>query len=518
MSKIDRARDVFRFACRLRAKGASYDEAKVLVLRAADMCIPSLDDAEAQACLDDAWKYGAKRYRMTDLGNTKRFVDLFKDVSRYVLKAKKWMHWDSHRWRFDDDGEAQRRARETVELIFAEAHAASDIGDADLSEELKDHALKSQSSGRLAAIPRLAQWQLGMLISADDLDADPMLLGVENCVVDLKTGQPIEPDPLQYITKSANVAYDASAQCPTWEAFLNKIMAGDESMVGFLQRTIGYSLTASIAEQCVFICLGLGANGKSTFLNALRELLGDYAAQTPSSTLMVKSSPTVPNDVARLRGARFVATSEIEEVHSLAEAAVKQMSGGDTIPARFLFSEFTEFVPRFKIWLAANHRPTIKGGDHAIWRRIRLIPFNVTVAEEDQDKQLPNKLRHEFPGNLNWALKGCLQWQTQGLDPPLQVLQATQEYQADMDTIGQWIEECCVITNGASAKASALHVSYHAWAERTNNPPLNPTQLGIRLKQRGFQKQKKEAGNVYVGIGLKDLHSLEGLNIPSSAK
>ena len=433
----DRNNMIFRFACQLRAKGLTYEETEALVLNAASQCIPPLNTTEAISCLKSSWKYGEKPEYLTDLGNAKRLVKLFRKVLRYVPEFRKWICWNGQCWVLDHDGEVQRFAKETVELIFAEAKTVDDAGNTDLSKKLREHALKSQSAGRLSAMVKVAKSEPGTPIPSSQLDAEPMLLGVQNGVLDLKTGQMGKAEPGQYITKLANAAYDPSATCPVWLAFLDQIMDGNKALLQLIQRAIGYSLTGYATEQCLLILYGVGSNGKSTFLNTIRELLGAYAVQSPASALMVKSGSGVPNDIARLRGARFVATSEVEEGQRFGEALVKQLTGGDTITARFLFAEYFEFVPTFTIWLAANHKPVIKGDDHAMWRRIRLIPFSVTISDDKQDKELPNKLRQEFSGILNWAIAGCLQWQAQGLNPPQDVMEATHEYQAEMDVLGQ---------------------------------------------------------------------------------
>lgn len=518
---------IFRYACRLRAKGVTKPEAKALVLEAAAKCNPPLGPTEAINCLDSAWSYGKKPQPTTDLGNARRLVHLNSKNFRYLVDANKWLQWTGPRWERDTDGAINRAAKETVELIAAEANTAKEAGDLDLTKALRKHAHASQSAGRIQATIKLAQSEPGIPISADALDSDSYLIGVRNGVIDLKTGELQPAKREHYMTKLAPVDFDPSAMCPTWDAFLHRAMAENQELVGFLQRAVGYSLTGSTKEQCLFILIGEGSNGKSTFLNTLRECLGDYAVQSPASALMVKNTSGIPNDIARLRGTRFVATSEVEQGQRFAEALVKQLTGGDTITARFLFQEYFEFVPLFKIWLAANHKPVIKGDDYAMWRRIRLVPFKVIIPPEQQDKELPKKLRAELPGILNWAIKGSLLWQANGLASPAAAIEATKAYQSEMDELGQWMSECCVLGPGASAKASVLLASYQGWAEQNGAASLNATTFGTKLTARGFLKTKKESGFFYSGIalaasvqtlpGLHSLHTSPG-SIPNISK
>jgi P4 family phage/plasmid primase-like protien len=506
---------IFRYACRLRAKGVTKPEAQALVLDAAAKCSPPLGMTEAINCLDSAWSYGKKPQPTTDLGNARRLVHLNAKNFRFLPEANKWLHWKGPRWERDTDGAINRAAKETIELIFAEANTAKEAGDVDLAKALHKHAHASQSAGRIQATIKLAQSEQGVPIMAEALDRDLYLLGVRNGVIDLKTGELQQAKREHYMTKLAPVDFDPSAMCPTWDAFLHRVMGENKELVGFLQRAVGYSLTGSTNEQCLFILIGEGSNGKSTFLNTLRECLGDYAVQSPASALMVKSTSGIPNDIARLRGTRFVATSEVEQGQRFAEALVKQLTGGDTMAARFLFQEYFEFVPSFKIWLAANHKPVIKGDDYAMWRRIRLVPFKVIIPPEQQDKELPKKLRAELPGILNWAVKGSLLWQANGLASPEAAIEATKAYQSEMDELGQWMSECCVHEPSASGKASVLLTSYQGWAEQNGATPLNATTFGTKLSARGFLKTKKESGFFYTGIGLAaptqtlpSLHSL----------
>jgi putative DNA primase/helicase len=282
----------------------------------------------------------------------------------------------------------------------------------------------------LSAWPAVSQ---GYPVIPEHLDQDPWLFNVENGTIDLKTGELRPHERGALITKLAPVQYDREAECPTWWKFLMRIFNGNLALIEFLQKAVGYALTGSTREQCLFFLHGLGANGKSTLLEIIHTLLGDYAHRTSSETFLIKKSGGIPNDVAALRGARLVGAVEVESGRRLAEVLIKEMTGGDRISARFLHAEWFDFKPEFKIFLAANHKPVIRGTDHAIWRRIHLIPFNVQIPKPEQDRDLPEKLKAELPGILNWALEGCQMWQLYGLEPPAEVQAATQDYREEMD-------------------------------------------------------------------------------------
>jgi len=310
----------------------------------------------------------------------------------------------------------------------------------------------------------LAESEPGIPIAPDQFDTDPWLLNCLNGTIDLKNGElrPHNRDDL--ITRMVPVEYDAKATCPLFLKFLDRIMGGNQSLISFLQKILGYSLTGSTREQCLFFLYGLGANGKSTLLNIVQSLWGDYATRTSSETFLAKKPGSIPNDVAALRGARLAIAVEVEQGRRLAEVLVKEMTGGDTISARFMRAEWFSFKPQFKILLAANHKPIIRGTDFAIWRRIRLIPFTVQIPKEEQDRDLPEKLSAELPGILNWAVAGCLQWHFGGLELPKEVDDATQDYRAEMDVLGGFIAERCIVDPGADATAAELYKSYTVWA------------------------------------------------------
>lgn len=440
--------------------------------------------------------------RLTDLGAAERVVALHGQGLRYCYPWKKWLVNDGRRWAIDDTGRVYRCAKNVAPALYAEAATAKDK---DERKALAQFAMKCEAAEQQRAFLTSAQSEPGIPILPEHLDIDPWLFNVLNGTIDLKTGTLHPHRQENLITKMAPVEFDPLATCPTWIKFLNRILAGNPDLINFLQKAVGYSLTGIIWEQVLFFLWGLGANGKSTLLDILQQLLGDYATRTSSETFLSKKPGGIPNDVAALRGARLVAAVEVEQGRRLAEVLIKEMTGGDTIAARFLHAEWFNFRPQFKIFLATNHKPVIRGTDHAIWRRIRLLPFTVQIPLEEQDRELPGKLKLELPGILNWAIAGCLQWRHGGLEPPKEVNEATQAYRDEMDILADFIAERCLVAPAVSATAKELYSAYTAWAEAAGEKqPLSQRAFGMSLTERGFKRDRGTGGRiVWYGIGLK---------------
>ncbi len=453
---------------------------------------------------------------LTDLGNAQRLVTRHGRDLRYCHLWNKWLAWDGMRWQVDDSGEIVRRAKDTVRGIYAEAKETSEPEE---RKAIARHALRSEADARIKAMISLAQSEPGIPIDPTLLDTDPWLLTCLNGTIDLRSGELLPHEREHYITKRAPVTHDQEATCPTWLAFLGRIMAGDADLIGFLQRAIGYSLTGNTTERVFLILHGGGRNGKSTLLEVFRTLLGpDYAVRTPTDTLLAKRESGIPNDVARLRGARFVSASEADEGRRLAESTIKDLTGGDTISARFMRGEFFDFLPVFKLWLATNHRPVIRGTDLGIWDRIRLVPFSVRIPDDEQDRDLRQKLIAEAPGILAWAVHGCLEWQRHGLGTPSAVRKATAGYRADMDVLGAFLADRCTIDPQARIAAKTLYADYQRWCEETGEKPLSQIAVGKQLAERGFTPARsgKGRGRGWIGLGLLSETDDEGLSAERS--
>lgn len=435
---------------------------------------------------------------LTDLGNAERFAKTYAERARYCHAWRAWLVWDGRRWARDLDGQALRWAKGAVRSIYAEA---ASVADDDQRAAVAKWALRSENLQRVRAMLELAQSEAGIPIAPADLDRDPFLFNCANGTLDLRSGLLHPHDPEDLLTKIAPVPFDPDAQCPLWLAFLDRIFGGNARLIAFIQTALGYTLTADVSEQKLFLQYGTGANGKTVFTRIQSAILGEYAAQTPMATLMAKTGDAIPNDIARLVGARLVTASEAEEGQRLAESLIKQMTGGDTLTARFLHAEFFEFVPTFKLWLASNHKPAIRGTDYAIWRRLLLVPFAVTIPCKEQDPHLAEKLMAELPGILAWAVEGCMMWQAHGLEAPPEVLQATAEYRDEQDQVGAFVAECCVAAEDATARAGELYAAYREWCDRSGERPLSGTMFGRRLTERGYDKVRTKYVR-YLGIGL----------------
>lgn len=374
--------------------------------------------------------------------------------------------------------------------------------DSDQVKAIYKHAGQSETNFRLRAMISLARMDVPIMPS--ELDQDKYLLNALNGTLDLKTGKLLSHCRDNLITKLAPVKYDPDAECPGWTAFLDRIMGGNSGLINFLKQIVGYALTGDTTEQCFFLLYGCGENGKSTFIETIRFLLGDYSQQADFSTFLAKRFDTGgSNDLAALKGARFVSACEANAGRSLNESLVKQLTGGEAVRVRFLYSEFFEFYPMFKLFLATNHRPRIKNQDNAIWRRVKLIPFAVTIPKAEQDSRLLQKLTAETPGILNWALQGCREWLEHGLAEPEEVAEATAEYRAAEDVLGAFLEDRCVLDPAARVNTSDLKKAYASWCEANSEDPVYFKTFADQLETRGCKPIRDWQGRSWKGIELK---------------
>jgi putative DNA primase/helicase len=513
VSEGERNDKLFKYACSLCAQRRPKEEIAVLILTAARECSPPFPEAEALVVVESAWKYASQpqitagassssspgHRTLDDIGNAERLIDRYGENLRYCHKWKEWLIWDGKRFACDENDKIIEFAKVTVREIHTEAARETDDN---RRTSIGKHANRSQSIKAINSLISLAKSCDGIPVSPLELNVNEWLYNVNNGTLDLKTGCLLPHERSHLITKIAPVVYDPNATCPKWEAFLDKIMAGDQEMVAFLHRMIGYTLTGSTSEQCLFFLYGQGANGKSTFLEVIRALLGEYARQADFSTFIQRKSDAVRNDIAALEGARMVTAVEVEDGKQFAESLVKQMTGGDTVTARFLFKENFEFKPQGKIWLAANHKPQIKGTEHAIWRRIHLIPFEVQIPETERIPDYAEELKTELPGILNLALAGCLDWQKNGIQLPKKVKDATAAYRAEMDNLEQFIKESCSLNPTANCTSTSLYSAYRQWCDDNGENQMDVKTFTRRMLERRFEKKRGSGGYFWEGIGL----------------
>ncbi len=447
-------------------------------------------------------KSGGVPHNLTDLGNAERFVQAWGEDVLYDHTAGRWLLFDGRRYRPDETDAVFHLARATVRAIYNEAALAESK---EARRDLASWAKASESALRQRALLELARSDPVVAVTFRDLDCDPWGLNIHNGTLDLRTGKLRPHRREDRLTRLAPVAYDAGAVPERFLRFLDEITLGRADLQAFLQAYFGYGLTASTREQCFGVFWGSGQNGKTTLVNLVTRCMGDYAAETPVETLMIQKHQGIPNDLARLRGLRLVTARESEQGQRLAESLVKALTGGDKITARFLHAEWFEFAPTFKLVMFTNHRPRILGTDLAIWRRVRLVPFEYTVPEAKKNPDLEQELfAAEAPGILRWLLEGCMEWQRAGLPASDTVQSATAEYRSEEDSLSGFLAEHCILQAGASAPSSALYRSYKGWAESAGERIVTQRSFSVALQERGFEKwpdSRRHAG--FYGIGLR---------------
>lgn len=439
----------------------------------------------------------------TDDGLAERLVRLHGRDLLYVPRWSRWYVWDGRRYRPDDGNAARGKMRDTVRSFF---HDAAEADDPEQQKKLARLALKSRSMSRARAALWFAEAHHRVVVRPEELDTDPWALNVQNGTLDLRTGKLREHHRADRFTRLAPVAYDPTAEAPKWQAFLERVQPNEKMRV-FLQRAVGYSLTSSTAEEAMFILHGGGANGKTTFLETVRAALGgDYAVELAVNALTVrKFGDELERLLAPIPGVRLATTIELREGQQLHEQAVKRLTSGEPLRARWLYAESFEFVPTCKVWMGTNHRPTVTGDDDGIWRRLRLVPFEVQIPPEERDGNLREKLREELPGVLRWAVEGCLAWQRDGLAVPESVQDATREYRSSEDVMGGFLAEYC--TRGAKmwVSSATLRRGLERWCKELGEETPTMRALGDRLKREGFTggNQGKRAGvRGWVGLDL----------------
>lgn len=475
----------------------------------AEKALSAEDSAEEQPAATDPrfWRRtheGMAREFITRYGRDFRFVNSLKTD----LKADNFAFWSGKKWEFRAPAAvmvAEYMRRMTSELRDAIRQDGPEA-DKDLVKFSKETEFSGFKSGWKQEVKGFQEIQ----ITFDQFDRDGWLLNTASGTIDLKSGKKHKHRRADLITKLTQTEYRERAQCPTWLQFLNDIFEGDQELIAFIKRAVGYSLTGQSTEQCLFILYGHGANGKSVFLNTIRFVLGDYAGTALVKSFIQKQndSSQANNDLAMLAGKRFVAAIETNKGQRIDEALIKAVTHGDPIQARFLYSEFFEFKPTFKLWFGVNHKPDIPGTDLGIWRSIRLVPFNRTFAPQEQDKTLEARLMAEAEGILLWAIEGCLEWQESGLNPPDVVLAAVEDYRQEQDLLGQYIKDRCIEGKSYQVKASELYKDYLSWAEENGHRyPLSMTSFGRDLSNRGYAPDK--IGGVGYRTGIALLHEGE---------
>lgn len=434
--------------------------------------------------------------RNSDMGNAQRFVRRF----RYELlhcEEQGWLVWDGKRFR-EGNGAAVEYAKVLVHEMFEQATTKGNI----------EWARTSQSKHSIYAMLDLAKTDRHFAISMDELDRQISLLNVRNGELNLEHMELHQHNQASAFTKLVDIDYSLHAPCPFWDEFLNIVMDGDREMIDLLQRLAGYSLTCDISERKIFVAYGEGANGKTTFLETLAILAGDYACKMPLDALLERPKGNIPSDIARLRGARYAYASESPGSGKFDESRVKELTGGDKITARFMHRDFFEFHPTHKLWLATNHRPTVSGDDTAIWDRMVVLPFEVAIPPEKRllKREVDARIRSELPGIFRWAIEGAYLWFEGGLAIPSKVTDAGHEYRTEMDHTGRFLEHKCFQIEGAKCGASFLYNTYKDYCKTVGEKPVSQQVFGMQVTKKGFKKKRSGAHGEYIyhdlGINL----------------
>ena len=445
-----------------------------------------------------------------DVDNAKLFTSMFEDEFLYCHSSKKWLRYNGYKWDWCLKGEEVEAAK----VICAElASRAGNLIKLDpTNNEAKlwaSHARTSRNNKRIAAMLELATSEPNMSIaSIQELDSDCMLLGVANGVIDLTTGSMVSPDPKLMISKQVNCSFDPSATCPQWLSFMHQTFLGDEELINYIQKALGYSLTGDVREEVLHFCFGGGSNGKSVMANVIQNLMGDYVV-TANFDLLAARDSSATNDIARLAGARIVLANETKENQKLDDQKLKALVSTEMITARFLYGEHFEFKPQFKIWLRGNHKPIITDSSEGAWRRIRLVPFENQIPLDKRDYGLEKKILSEKEGILNWMIEGCLLWQKQKLTKlPQRIDSASQGYREESDVLAEFIEEQCLVDGRHSAEHYQLFAHWEIWCEKNGLQSHSLKSFTRQLGSRGFNiMRKKENGKIvkyYKGLYLPD--------------
>lgn len=448
-------------------------------------------------------------YRTSELGTAERLIDEHKHDLLYCESMGGWWHWNGVRWRLDNNavhGYAEQLAR----TLLIEAAGA----DRSEQDQLIAHAKHTLKDKALNAIVSRARRDTRVIVEADIFDANPHLLNVENGTVDVRTGAMHDHRREDYITKLAPVSFYTTATAPLWEQFLTQVLP-DEEVRRYVQKAIGQALTGTTEQQALYVNHGSGANGKSTFFDAIFSMMGDYAGVIDTDVLMERNRPGgATPEIMFLIGKRMVIASESKQGDHLNESMIKKLTGDEYLTGRNLYAkEMVTFKRLFKLFMHVNHRPEIKGTDYAIWRRQRLIPWTITIADEAKDRQLPDKLRTELPGILNWSLAGYQLYLQEGLEPPEAVQTATDQYREDMDKVGQFIRDKCItnmpgsgIREELSVPVDELYKAYVEWCVSDGVRSEKKRKFGERMKELEYaqevRKRTGKATRVWLGIGL----------------
>jgi len=446
-----------------------------------------------------------------DIKNARVFASKWRRQLLYVTTRGRWFIWLDGRWTPCEKGKEQECAKATCDELMASGLMAYKA-DPDKGKRQVMDALAAHRLPRILAMLKLAISEPGMAVTDKELDADPMLLGVENGVVNLRTGGFLRNEPQMLITRFCNAKFDPNASCPRWMQFLVEVFQADDETIISLQRLLGYTLTGWVTEEILVICFGFGSNGKSIFSNTVHRIVGGYAKTAPASLLASRrdddSSPR--NDLAAMAGARYVSINEYKAGARLDEQVVKQLAGREPIAARFLYQELFEYLPTFTAWLRTNHKPVVVGDDDGIWRRLVVIPFRRKFEESEKDEHLEEKLFAERDGILRWMLEGTRLYLKDGLQLSKTIKAEQAAYRKESDMLGEFLEEKTKPDPSVRAEQSAIFSSWKWWCEENGTRHGSKKSFSQRMAERGYPACQSNGNRYYTGLALLSLFPSQG--------
>jgi putative DNA primase/helicase len=438
-----------------------------------------------------------------DMRNAKAFAHKWRGQLVHVTTRDAWLKWQNKRWGLCEKDEHIACAKECSADILASASAAF-ANDQDKGKKLIADAIAAHNLPKIIAMLKMAVSEPNMAVTDRELDANPMLLGVQNGVVDLRKGHLLFNQPEMLVTRYCEASYVDDMPCPLWVSFLDQVFVGDEQTIECVQRLLGYTLTGLVTEEVLVICFGYGSNGKSVFNNVVQRIMGGYSRTAPPSLLAARraddSSPR--NDLAALAGARYVSVNELQAGDRLDEQVVKQLAGREPIAARFLHKEFFEYMPTFTAWLRTNHKPIITGEDDGIWRRLVLVPFKRKFEAHEQDPQLEAKLMEERDGILKWMLEGTRMYLEDGLKLSPRIKSEAARYRKDSDLIGEFLADKTEADPNAKLNQTTLYEGFQEWCKANGLRQHSKKTFTQRLAERGFGEGRSNGARYYHGLKL----------------
>lgn len=452
-------------------------------------------------------------FNWSDVGNAERLISIYGKDIKFNVNQGKWYVWNGVNWELDNSFKVENLYRRVLRKFQKDIVNINIQGDEQATSKQKEKAkafvLRNETDGKIKGVLNQAKTFQG--VNFIESDKDDYLFNTPEATINLRNLNQKKHDRRDLITQCSNYSFNReNDKCPNWIAFLNRIFCGDQELINYVQKAVGYSLTGDMSEQCLFMLWGGGANGKSTFVKALEDIMGTYSATIKGETLMEKNGQDgARGDLARLTNKRVVIASELQEGQVFNEPLLKVLSAGETLPVRFMYQEEFMLKPKFKLWIMTNKKPKVKGNDHGIWRRWRMIPFKYKFTEKEKDPNFyEEKLKPELEGILLWAITGYQMWKEQGFEAPQEVMEAVEDYKMDMDQVGRFIEDCCKVGEGYECTGANMYDEYINWciAEGENYKMTNH-KLAQDLKEKGFVNKRKNTGKCWLGIGIDSFKS-----------